>query len=184
MNGTLFSNDDMSTFLGGHEDLMRQEIQAGYWDNIIQQEPENAIERLRDKYTLEQIKINWEKKDPKRTIHNDVMEVSFYITFTGDSSLLRYKPSQYRVESVPGTVYEQNRIAMKITGQLGMDDFKRELDRWRESLEFHLHNANADADKFNRALPTKIKSMLDVRTEQIRKADDEMVSMGFPEGES
>ena len=148
-------------------------------DDQIRKDPENAIEQLRDKYVLKPVRIDWEKKDPKRIIHDGVMKVSFYITFTGDPCLLKYQPSTYRMESVPGIVYGQDRITMEITGHFGRDDFKHELELWRKSLEFHLNNANIDANNFNRALPAKIKSMIDARIGQIHSADDEMDNMGF-----
>lgn len=179
MVDTLFSNDDMFTFLNEQEDRIRQEIQAGGMDGPIRKDPENAIELLRDKYVLKPVRIDWEKKDSKRTIQDDVMKVSFHITFTGDPHLLQYRPSTYRMESVPGTVYGQDQIAREITGLIGREYFKRELERWQESMEFHLNNANSDADNFNRVLPAKIKSMIDARTEQIHSADDEMDDMGF-----
>ena len=176
----MFSDGDMFTFLDRQKDRIHQEIETGDMDDLIRKEPEKAVELLRDKYTLKLVKINWEKRDPERTIRDDVMEVSFHITFTGDPHLLQYRPRRYRMGSVPGIVDGQDRIAMVITGRLGKDDFQHEFERWQESLEFHLNSTNADADDFNRAMPTKIKSMIDVRAEQLRRADDEMGSMGFP----
>ena len=84
---TLFSNDDMFTFLDEQEDRIRQEIQTGGMDDLIRKDPENATEQLRDKYVLKPVRIEWEKTDPKRTIQDGVMKVSFYITFTGDPHL-------------------------------------------------------------------------------------------------
>ena len=179
MVDTLFSDGDMFTFLDEQEDRIRQEIQAGGMDDLIRKDPENAIERLRDKYVLKPVRTDWEKKDPKRTIQDGVMKVSFHITFTGDPHLLQYRPSTYRMESVLGTVYGQDRITVEIAGHLGSGDFKREIEQWRGSLEFHLNNVNADAGNFNSTLPAKIKSMIDARAEQIRSADDEMGNMGF-----
>ena len=179
MVDTLFSNVDMYTFLDEQKDRIHQKIQTGGMDDLIRKDLENVVEQLCDKYVLKPVKIDWKKKDPKQTIYDDVMKVSFHITFTGDPNLLQYRPTTYRMESVPGTVYGQDRIVMEIAGRLGGNDFNHELERWQKSIEFHLNNANTDADNFNRALPAKIKSMIDARAEQIRSADAEMDSMGF-----
>ena len=179
MVDTLFSNNDLSTFLNMQEDLIRQKIQMGDVDDLIRKNPENVIEQLRNKYALEPVNTDWKEKDPKKTIQDDVMKVSFHITFTGDPRLLQYRPSHYRMETVLGTVCGPDRIDMEIVGQINRDDFKRELDRWRENLKFHLNNVNKDVNNFNQTLSAKIKSMIDMRIEQIRSADDEMASMGF-----
>lgn len=179
MVGALFSDGIMHTFLDEQRYNIRQEIQEGGMDDLIREDPENAIQQLCEKYTLQTVSIDWEKKNPKQATKDDVMKVSFHVTFTGDSRLLRRQPTQFRLEVVAGTIVKPNQIIVEIVGRLGRDDFKRMLERWQKSVEFHLNNANKDADNFNRTLPATIKPLVDARAEQLRKGDDEMSNMGF-----
>ena len=174
----LFSSGHMSAFLDQRRESIRQEIQRGDMDNAIRQDPENAIKQLHDKYALELVSINWENREAKQTIQDNMMTASFYIAFSGDPQILKYQPTTFRDEVVQGLVI-RNQISVDITSRIDGDDFKYKFEQWRDGLEYHLEHANQDADRFNRRLYLTIKSMVDVRAEQIHNADAAMAGVGF-----
>lgn len=178
MNGGLFAKRDLSSFLVEQESQIRQNIQAGDFDDDIQKDQESVVEQLCKEHEMKLVSINPTDVEQERTCQDDMITVSFYTTFEGDPRLLKYWPSENQGVSVSGMV-KGDRIAMVITGQSGRVDFKRKHEQWRESLEYHSNRANKQADKFNRRLHSMITAMVKKRLEQIRKMDDEINHMGL-----
>ena len=169
MNYKLFYLTDLLSFLDKQVSDIRQRIQAGKLDDGIRKDPKSVIEKLRGEYEMELVSISPKDVKLEEKSQGNMMTVSFYTTFKGDPRLLEYHQSEYNMRSVPGKV-DGGRIVMEIPGQLG-DDFKRMRERWRKDLEYHLKNANDDADNFNSRLPAEITRMVDERLEQIHEMD-------------
>lgn len=127
-------------------------------------------------YKMGQVSISRNDSILKSANPGDMMTMSVYATFEGDSRLLVYHPSSYRDAWVPGTV-EGDRIVTELTGRPGVDDFKRMRERWWEDLEFHANSANKDADRFNKGLSARLDMMIAERLEQIRESDTEKERM-------
>lgn len=177
MTDKLFDSTDLSSFLESRVRHIREHIQSGDLDDDIREDPEHIAETLSDEHKLNRISISQVNMKQNHVCKGSTLSVSFYTTFEGDPCLLEYRPKKSKTELVLGTVSE-NRIAMEIVGDLG-DDFKRMLERWRESLEYHTNSANEEADYFNNLLPTQITKMVKERHEQIRMMDDTIRLMGL-----
>ena len=179
MNDQLFSFSDTHMFANAQREGIYQEIQAGHLDDLIREDPEKAIKHMLEEYTLELVEIDYEKKEPKSVIRGDMLEVSFYITFTGNPLILKYHPSSFSSEFVLGIV-DDDKIRIKLTGRLGVDKLAHEVKQWQDDLKSHLNSANEDAGRFNNSLQGTIESKVNKRAKQLRIADDEIAAMGFP----
>ena len=157
---------------------MLQDIQAKDLGSIRTDKMKDTVEQLRRMYELVPVDTDLKKIGSTRTLEGDRLTVTCSIPFIGDADLLQYRPSTFRMEVVPGTVSE-GKIVVEISGHLDMTNFKRELERWSDSLNFWLENVKKDVEHFNRHLPSKIQSTLEERIKMIRKADDEMKRMGL-----
>lgn len=176
MVGRLFYPRDLSSFLDDRMRRIQQNIQAGKWDSDIRKNPKGAGETLYGKYKMGQVSISRNDSILNPANPGDMMKVSVYATFEGDSRLLEYHPSGYRDAWVPGTV-KGDRIVTELTGRPGVDDLKRMRERWWGDLEYHANSANKDADRYNGQLSARLDMMIAERVKQIRKSDDEMDRM-------
>ena len=183
MQDRLFSEGTLSNFLNQWEDAM-------YEDPVLKDSDaaSNGVDevsaRLREKYSLKTVAVDRDGTHTRKEQDPDDegLKVVFFVPFTGSHKLLDYRPSSFTSMVVGGKV-QDNEIVFAVTGTLSDEaaDFQRKFDRWFDDMKKWLNSANKQADDFNSSLHSKIKAKIADRAERIRRANEVMSGLDFPE---
>ena len=183
MQDRLFSESALSDFLSQRENEM-------YEDPVLKDSDaaSNGVDevsaRLREKYSLKTVAVDRDgthtrqEQDPD----DEGLKVVFFVPFTGSHKLLDYRPNSLTPMVVDGKV-QDNEIVFAVIGTLSNEaaGFQRKFDRWFDNMKEWLDGANKQADDFNSSLHSKIKAKIADRAERIRRANEVMSGLDFPE---
>ena len=140
--------------------------------------------RLCENYSLETIQVDRKGTHPDREQDpdNEDLSVVFSVPFTGDRKLLEHRPDSQTSVRVEGEI-QDNKIVVTVAGTLSEDTsyFQRKFNWWFNNMKMWLDGANKQADDFNGSLHAKIKVKIAERAERIRRANEMMSGLDFPE---
>ena len=106
--------------------------------------------------------------------------VTIYVPFTGDSVLFKCQPSTFSLSPPEATIRSNELVFTYDLTQEQTSGVKDTFDRDLDQTLVHAERVNAEAVKFNTALPGHIRQRLDGRREKLLQDRNLVESIGFP----
>lgn len=184
----IFAEDKLSNLIDENINQIKNDIENEDEDNILDSNENEFIEKYYLKYHLEPLEINFEefekdrcrKKLPSSMFprNYDVRPGKSYSTliiiyklpFSGNSELLRYRPSKKWISSWTREVYLLNNtyvcfeiIPFSRDAKSVKDEAKNIMNSMRQQLEY----LNSEIDSYNNNLKSQIKNFYNGRKKRI-----------------
>ena len=183
MQDRLFSEGKLSDFLNQLENKMYEDAMLKDGDAASNGADEVSA-RLREKYSLKTAAVDRDGTHTKREqdLDDEELTVVFFVPFTGNQKLLECKPHSCTSMGVEGKI-QDNEIVFTVTDTLSKETeyFPRKFNLWFNNMQEWVNGANRQAEDFNNSLHAKIKAKIADRAERIRRANEVMSGLGFPE---
>jgi hypothetical protein len=104
----------------------------------------------------------------------------FVVPFTGDSRILRYRPSQYSASRPVALAVREDELQLFVDDRMEADQIRRGLDAQIQNIQQHLDWARADCDRHNAQLRADVPGLVRQRREQVQAMLDTQAQVGFP----
>jgi len=196
----LFRNADLSDVLAGQEQTMANEVGSLSEERVLNTSPEVLCDYFVEKYRVEPLAIDESgiqvdysdtQIDVSRRveyavfgrsgpIHVTGTRITFFVPFSGDPELFKYRPSTFSLSHLQGVVRgNELMFVYKRTTQEAPNirsEFKREL----QSVQQHLSWIADQVEQFNSTIRTKASQNIGARREKLLQDRGIIEGLGFP----
>ncbi|MDE0463338.1 MAG: hypothetical protein OXH93_13060 [Caldilineaceae bacterium] len=200
MTDRLFRNADLSDVLAGQEQTMANEVGSLSEERVLNTSPEVLCDYFVEKYRVEPLAIDESgiqvdysdtQIDVSRRveyavfgrsgpIHVTGTRITFFVPFSGDPELFKYRPSTFSLSHLQGVVRgNELMFVYKRTTQEAPNirsEFKREL----QSVQQHLSWIADQVEQFNSTIRTKASQNIGARREKLLQDRGIIEGLGFP----
>jgi hypothetical protein len=104
----------------------------------------------------------------------------FVVPFTGDSRILRYRPSQYSASRPVALAVSEDELQLCVDGRMEADQIRRSLDAQIQNSQQHLDWARADCERHNAQLRADVPGLVRQRREEAQAMRETQAQIGFP----
>jgi hypothetical protein len=104
----------------------------------------------------------------------------FVVPFTGDSRILRYRPSQYSASRPVALAVREDELQLCVDGRMEADQIRRGLDAQIQNIQQHLDWARADCERHNAQLRADVPGLVRQRREEAQAMRETQAQIGFP----
>lgn len=196
----LFAGNELSAVMAAHERKVYQEIDKIVGDELLKTSPSDLAEYFVSEFAIvvpvldeASITVSEEEsdvdvsRDPMRAIWDRSRPVyikgtklTLHVPFEGDPGLFNCAPSQRYMGSAPSGTVSDGRLDIAVT-VLDHDeaDLKARVEREMKMIRDYLSWMSADADRFNEALPEKVRTHIDARRDKLLKDRGLAASLGY-----
>jgi hypothetical protein len=200
VHNPLFSNGHLSEFLSEQENRLLNEIEDFKEDYLLNTNFDELLKYLKDKYSLEPLKLDEEKietdrgetmvdirnssfrgfYDSDRTSHVKGTLIKFFIPFSGDEKLFELRTSTFTTYLPSGKI-NQNELLVEIQSLDNNDtSIKKEFEDNVREIKKWLAWSEKEVTNFNNSLEQKIKIKMNSRREKLMKASEAVSNLGYP----
>lgn len=199
VHNPLFNNSYLSEFLSEQENRLVNEIEDFKEDYLLNANLDELLKYLKDKYSLEPLKLDEEKietdreetmvdirnssfgsfYDSDRVSHIKGTLIKFFIPFSGDEELFKLKTSTFSSLTPSGRVV-QNELLIEIQSLDNNDaSIKKEFEDDVKEIKKWLAWSEKEVTNFNNSLEQKIKVKMNSRRERLMKASEAVSNLGY-----
>jgi len=196
----LFRNADLSDVLAGQEQTMANEVGSLSEARVLNTSPEILCDYFVEKYKVEPLVIDESgiqvdygdtQIDVSRRVEYAVFgrsgpthvtgtRITFFVPFTGDPELFKYRPSTFSLSHLQGVVRgNELEFVYDRTSQEAPNigsEFKREL----QSVQKHLSRIADQVEQFNSTIRPKVSQQIGARREKLLQDRGIIEGLGFP----
>lgn len=200
MTDRLFRNADLSDVLAGQEQTMANEVGSLSEARVLNTSPEILCDYFVEKYKVEPLVIDESgiqvdygdtQIDVSRRVEYAVFgrsgpthvtgtRITFFVPFTGDPELFKYRPSTFSLSHLQGVVRgNELEFVYDRTSQEAPNigsEFKREL----QSVQKHLSRIADQVEQFNSTIRPKVSQQIGARREKLLQDRGIIEGLGFP----
>lgn len=196
----LFIDSELRIFLQDRMDDVTGEVKTQDTNYILNVDPQKYSDYLVGKFTLEipfileeNIYVGQEEtaidvsKDPNRfitdrtrPIHLTGTRITYYVPFTGDSILFRYRPSTFTTNPPEGVIVGQELLLSFEGVDLKSEDVSKNFSKRLNDIKKWLGFVTKDVTDYNRKLVQDIELKIKTRREKLLADSDLVTSLGFP----
>lgn len=194
----IFAENDLSTFLEAQRSALQNEIQSENGNKLLNVNEGDYLDFLSEKYAIRELQMLPEsvsvsahermiaaehfpsdffvyegKKYPKQV-------VTYHLPFSGDSTLLRLRPSRRVMWSREVNISADAVTFEIINWRNDSDVIKREADHDIKTILSQCENVNAEVQVYNTNLRDFAKQTLESRKSELLKQLDLLSQLGVP----
>jgi hypothetical protein len=196
--GSLFSGGSLGDVVDTHHRKLKEEVEGFDRNYILNTAPDAVVEYLVAKYRLDtpvlQDAITAEQEEAPVDVTNDFRfasfpggrnvipgtAVRFFVPFTGDPDLFKFRPSSYTSHFPRGEVRGSELVIERVGVDLTPESVRAELDRELASIRQYLSWIADAAKQFNDTLPDYARGHIDARRQRLLSAAGMVANLGFP----
>ncbi|SDG05347.1 hypothetical protein SAMN04488589_2052 [Methanolobus vulcani] len=196
----LFNDGELRSFLNDRLSYAINKIKSEDKNYILNVNMQDYTEHLVDSYSFElpvidkenihiqheevEIDVSQDSKrvflDGSKSYYLTGTKFTFYIPFTGDSSLFKYQPSILNYNPPKGEVRNQELLVTLEGVDLEIGNIRVEFDKILSDIEKWLTWVETDIKNFNQRLDREIESQINTRREKLLKDSNLAYELGFP----
>ena len=195
----LFSGGQLDGVVANHERLVKAEVETLDQEHLLNTSPDALIEYLVEKYRLDTPRLHEDRItaseeeakvdvtgdfrymtfDGRRTVVPGVT-VRFFIPFSGDSDLFKFRPSMFTPNPPRAEVRGSELVIARTGVDLAPDALRADLNRELQAIRQYLSSVESTAKPFNDSLPGIARQSVEVRRQRLLNAAGMVASLGFP----
>lgn len=207
-NGTkmpICSGEFLSGYLQNRFMMLEQEIKNEAKNQMLNVDELSYVEYMTKKYTINPIEFHWDQQQvdsyEKTICFNDLPidrqfvmmgahnsnqtylqnTVVYQVPFTGDVTLLQYKPSTYSM-SAPLISINQNTLTFEIaeSNPNSNELVKNEIERNKSAIRQLISTLNSELNTYNNSIKNKITDLVKTRKKELLRQSQLLESIGIP----
>ena len=200
MTEPLFHTYDLRQTIENQGQSLAKEINSLSENEVLTTSQDDMLKYLAEKWRINPLAIDESRihmdygdaqidvsGDSRRAIFNRSgpfyitgTRVTIYVPFTGDSVLFKCQPSTFSLSPPRATIRSNELVFTYDLTKEQTSGVKDTFDRDLDQTLVHAERVNAEAVKFNTALPGHIRQRLDGRREKLLQDRNLVESIGFP----
>lgn len=200
MTDRLFRNADLSDVLAGQEQKMADEIGSLSEESVLNTSPEKICNYFVEKYRVEPLvidesgiqvdygdtqidvsrRVEYAGFGRSEPIHVTGTRITFFVPFSGDPELFKYRPSTFILISLRGVVRANELVFVYDRTTQEALNIKSEFDRELQSVQQHLSWISDQVEQFNSTIRPKVSQQIGARREKLLQDRGIVEGLGFP----
>ena len=200
MTDLLFNNDKLSNVLTGQERMISNEIDSLGEDRVLNSSLEDLCDYLIEKYKVEPIVIDEpgiqvDYGDARIDVSNMFQyavfdrdtptfvsgtRVTFFVPFSGDPNLFKYRPSTFNFNPPRGMVRGNELVLVYERTTQDATGIRKEYERDIDSVKTYLSWVSRDVEQFSSSIRAKASQRIEDRRNKLLQDRALIENLGFP----
>ena len=200
MTNFLFRDADLRDVLAGQEEAILKEIGSLKEDRVLNTSPEELYDYFVEKYRIDPPEINeaeikvdygdaqidvsqrfeYAVFDRSRPTYVSGTRITFFVPFSGDPELFKFRPSTFSLNPPRGVVRGNELVFVYDRTTQDASNIGNEFDRERQSVQQHLSRIADQVEQFNSTIRSKVSQQIGARREKLLQDRGIIEGLGFP----
>ena len=195
-----FQSGDLRDFLEARFEKAKARIDGEKGDYLLNVGEERYVNHIVDEFRLEPVTFRWDDiqatpdetqvpaerlpfnflGEPGRSYKKPVYRI--HLPFDGDAELIKYRPSRYILQTLPGRASGREVVweVPDLHDGTENESLRQEVESGKRFLREMGENSRKDVATFNDGLPDRVRARLNARKDQLLRRAGTVAALGIP----